>query len=182
MILARQDVLRAMSTGELKVEPFDESLLGAASLDLRLSPYFRRLHRSDRPIDLIQEIDYRDPDISEVVKIAEGAAYDLKSGETVLGLTTETISFTGALCGRLEGRSRFARLGLLIHISAGFMAPGTSNQQVLEISNMSPRTLRLFPGTAICQLIFERMESATEHQGRYRRQSVADFIASPDAT
>jgi dCTP deaminase len=179
MVLAREQVLEAIAAGELGVDPFNPELLGGASLDLRLSRYFRRFHHSDAPIDLLSEIDYRDPTISEVVEISNGAAYELKPGQTVLGLTVERVTFGSRLCGRLEGRSRFARLGLLIHISAGFMAPGTANQQVLEISNMSPRTLRLFPDTPICQLIFERMSGVAEHNGRYQHQSVEDFIAPP---
>jgi dCTP deaminase len=182
MILAREDILAAMKSGELQVDPFEVKLLGAASLDLRLGPYFRRLHRSDKPVDLIADIDYRDPEISQVIEVPEGGTYDLAAGETVLGLTVERVSFGQELCGRLEGRSRFARLGLLIHISAGFMAPGTENQQVLEISNMSPRTLRLYPGSAICQLIFEGMSGPAVHSGRYQRQSVEDFIATPGAS
>jgi hypothetical protein len=41
------------------------------------------------------------------------------------------------MCGLLEGRSRFARLGLFVHITAGFMNPGIKNRQVLEIYNAS---------------------------------------------
>ena len=36
-----------------------------------------------------------------------------------------------------EGRSRFARIGLFVHITAGFMNPGINNRQVLEIYNAS---------------------------------------------
>ena len=37
----------------------------------------------------------------------------------------------------IEGRSRFARIGLFVHITAGFMNPGINNRQVLEIYNAS---------------------------------------------
>lgn len=180
MILARPDVLKALETGDIGIDPFDPKLLGAASVDLRLSPYFRRLIKTDEPLELRTECDYRSPKISTVEVIEEGQTLELQSNETVLGLTVERIRLSGRVCARLEGRSRFARLGLLIHISAGYMAPGTDNQQVLEISNMSARPLLLRPGTAICQMIFERMSAEAVHKGRYSRQTANDFLANPE--
>lgn len=54
---------------------------------------------------------------------------------TCLGITQEKICLSPEYCGLLEGRSRFARLGLFVHITAGFMQPGIENRQVLEIFN-----------------------------------------------
>ena len=76
---------------------------------------------------------------------------------------------------RFDGRSRFARLGLLVHISAGFMQPGTFNNTVLEIFNMSPRPLRIFPGTPICQFIFQRTLGQARHTGRFSGQTIDVF-------
>ena len=143
MILCKPDILAAIEAGELVIDPFEPELIGAASIDLRLSPHFRRLHRSDEALDVLAERDYREPAVSEYVEVPEDGSIVLDAGETILGLTVERVRFGPTMCGRLEGRSRFARLGLLIHISAGFMAPGTDNQQVLEISNMAMRPLRL---------------------------------------
>jgi hypothetical protein len=61
----------------------------------------------------------------------------LLPGQACLGITVETIQLAPGLCGLLEGRSRFARLGLFVHITAGFMQPGINNRQVLEIYNAS---------------------------------------------
>lgn len=180
MILSRDEILDAIDREELAIHPFEPSLLGAASLDLRLSSHFRRLIQTEVALDVLPAQDYRDPAISRALTVPEGASIDVAPGETVLGLTMERIRLGERLCGRLEGRSRFARLGLLIHISAGFMAPGTDNQQVLEISNMSQRPLRLHPEVPICQFIFERLERPAQHEGRYRRQTESDFLATPD--
>ena len=35
------------------------------------------------------------------------------------------------------------------------MQPGTYNNQVLEVSNMGPRFLRLYPMISICQFVFQ---------------------------
>jgi dCTP deaminase len=53
----------------------------------------------------------------------------------VLGLTKEKITLADNISDRFEGRSRFARFGLAVHVTAGFMHPGISNHLVLEIVN-----------------------------------------------
>jgi len=70
----------------------------------------------------------------------------------------------------LEGRSRFARLGLMIHVTAGFVAPGIDNRQVLEISNLSGRELRIHPGTRLCQIVLQRTEGEAVYRGRFANQ------------
>lgn len=69
-----------------------------------------------------------------------------------------------------EGRSRFARLGLFVHITAGFMNPGIDNRQVLEIYNASNHPLELVPGTKICQFIFLRMHGEASYEGKFQSQ------------
>jgi dCTP deaminase len=90
--------------------------------------------------------------ITEKITIKEGEAYLLLPGQCCLGITKENITLSPKYCGLLgrsrflnaklmiiitEGRSRFARIGLFVHITAGFMNPGINNRQVLEIYNAS---------------------------------------------
>ena len=153
--------------------------LGRASFDVTVARYFRWLVRTDEPIEVRDEVDYRDPSITRLVEVPQGGFIEVAPQETLLGITQERVGLPDDVCGWFEGRSRFARLGLLVHISAGFMQPGTFNNQVLEISNMSPRPLRLFPGTALCQFIFQRTAGRATHSGRYAMQTVDDFRATP---
>ncbi|NCN03456.1 MAG: dCTP deaminase, partial [Candidatus Pacebacteria bacterium] len=88
----------------------------------------------------------------------------------IIAITKEKITLPGNICGWLEGRSRFARLGLLIHISAGLIQPGVDNHQVLEITNLSPNTLVLYAGERICQLAFQRCEGEAFYKGRFEKQ------------
>jgi dCTP deaminase len=78
--------------------------------------------------------------------------------------------FLFAFSRSTEGRSRFARLGLFVHITAGFMQPGINNRQVLEIYNASSYPLELVPGTRICQFIFMKMSGTATYQGRFSNQ------------
>jgi len=96
-------------------------------------------------------------------------------GETVLGITRERLRLGPGLCGWLEGRSRFARLGLMVHISAPFMGPGIDSQQVLEMSNFGPAPLAVYPDTPICQFIFQRMDGDEHYAGRFAGQTQSSF-------
>jgi len=72
-----------------------------------------------------------------------------------------------SLCGRLEGRGRFARLGLDIRIAAGFIQPGVDSHVFFMISNHSPTALQLYPGTKVCQLIIQETVGEASYEGRY---------------
>ncbi len=92
-------------------------------------------------------------------------------GELVHGITRERIRLPDDVMGWIEGRSRYARIGLMVHVTAGLIQPGSDNRQVLETSNMSPMPLALYPGTKICQIILEKVEGRAKYQGRFRDQT-----------
>ena len=97
-------------------------------------------------------------------------SFTLMPGETVLGITLERIKLPPNICGWLEGRSRFARIGLVIHMTASFVQPGIDNRQVLEIGNLAPFPLVLKPGVRICQIILERTEGEASYRGSFMDQ------------
>src|SRR5881397_3963311 len=71
---------------------------------------------------------------------------------------------------RLEGRSRFARLGLMIHVTSGFVAPGVNSRQVLEMSNVAGRPLAIHAGVPVCQIVLQRCEGSAVYAGRFKVQ------------
>jgi len=80
----------------------------------------------------------------------------------LLAMTRERICLNreSLLAARVEGRSSFARLGLVVHLTAPTIHAGFNGQITLEIINFGPFYLKFVPGrTRICQLIFERLES-----------------------
>lgn len=85
----------------------------------------------------------------------------LGPGEFTLANTIETISMPDYLVGRLEGKSSWARLGLIIH-TAGFIDPGFHGQLVLEITNLSRNKIELVQGSLIAQICFERLDHASQ--------------------
>ena len=75
--------------------------------------------------------------------------------------TVEKITLPRDIIGNLEGRSRFARMGLVIHITSALVQPGSNNHQVLEIVNLAPFTVKLHAGMRISQVVFEKLISPT---------------------
>jgi len=170
-VLTQQEILKAIEAGEIEVDPFTPDMVGPGSIDLHLDNQFRVFKKLHHIYNVTDEADFTQ--ITELVHVDE--SFVVLPGETVLGITRERIRLAPFLCGRLEGRSRFARLGLMVHVTAGFMQPGINNRQVLEISNVSSVALALHPGTRLCQFIFERTEGQATYQGRFASQSLAGF-------
>jgi dCTP deaminase len=172
-VLGREAILQAIAEGSITITPFDPALVGPASVDLTLAPTFRVFRKVHEVIDVREDTDYRQ--LTDKIEVPEGRHILIMPGETVLGITRERLRLGPGLCGWLEGRSRFARLGLMVHISAPFMGPGIDSQQVLEMSNFGPAPLAVHPGTAICQFVFQKLEGSESYAGRFAGQSAASF-------
>ncbi|MBI4918983.1 dCTP deaminase [archaeon] len=164
-VLTRTEILKEVKKGRIKITDFDEKYLGPASYDLTLDDKFRIFRKDIKNFDVTDN-----PDHTKITKLVETKGIIVQPGEIIHGITEETITLPEDICGRLEGRSRFARLGLLVHVTAGFMQPGISNKQVLEIINLSPMPLTLHAGTRICQFVFERTEGKAKYKGRFSSQ------------
>ena len=168
MILTR-DVIRAeMERGNIAIEPFTPDQVGPASVDLHLGNEFRRFIPHNGVFAVTEEASFEA--ITEAVVIAEGEQLLLKPAESVLGVTRERLTLAPSLCGWIEGRSRFARIGLGVHISSSFAQPGIDNRQVLEITNLGPTILGLIPGARVCQFVFQRCEGEAVYSGQFQGQ------------
>lgn len=172
-VLGRAAILQAIEQGFIAITPFDPRHVGPASVDLTLAASFRVFRKVHQVIEVGEHTDYRA--LTEKIEVPEGQHILIMPGETVLGITRERLRLGPGLCGWLEGRSRFARLGLMVHISAPFMGPGIDSQQVLEMSNFGPAPLAVHPGTAICQFVFQKLEGNESYTGRFAGQTASSF-------
>lgn len=170
-ILTRDEILKEIRSGNITITPFDASKIGPGSVDLHLGEDFRIFKKVHDIVDINEMTNYEE--MTELIHAPEGIV--LMPGETILGITREVIKLAPNICGWLEGRSRFARVGLLVHISASFMQPGINNQQVLEMTSFSPMPLRIHPGTAICQFIFQKTIGEARYEGRFKNQKDGIF-------
>jgi dCTP deaminase len=165
-ILTHEAIWREIAARRIAVDPFVPDQVGPASIDLHLGTTFWLFENRHVVHEVSEESDFTQ--LTHSIEAGEGVL--LQSGETVLGLTRERVTLAPSLCGWLEGRSRFARLGLAVHVTAGFMQPGIDNRQVLEMTNLGPTPLQLRPGVRICQLVIERCEGEATYRGRFAVQ------------
>ncbi len=172
MVWAKPEILKAIRNKKIRMEPFEPSLIGSCSVDFRLGNHFKRIKKSKKPVLVKGNPDY-DHGLHEEVYIEDGKFIQLKPGELVLGVTYEKLTLDNKTCAFIEGRSRLARLGLLVHVSSGMIQPGVSNHQVLEIVNLSPHVIHLQPKTIICQILFNDLKGKAEYKGEFRNQTTA---------
>jgi dCTP deaminase len=166
MILARPEILRQIREGRIKIEPYDEAAVGPASIDLTLDDKLR-VFDTDQHITRA-DIDYKT--LARLTNITDG--YLLAPGELVLGITKEKITLPGDVAGWLNSRSRFARIGLMSHMAAPFLAPGISNRQILEIFNAGRNKILLTPGMRICHVVLQECRGAATYDGAWKDQEL----------
>ena len=165
-VLTRDAILRELDTGRLVIEPLERDQVGPASIDLTLGDEIRVIEAPGSPIEIRDDADYR---LHTTVQSLD-RPFVLESGDTIHGITRERVKLPTDLCGFLEGRSRFARLGLMIHVTSALVQPGVDNRQVLEMGNVSGHPLEIHAGVRICQLVLMRTEGEATYRGRFSSQ------------
>lgn len=165
-VLTHDEIINRIKTKEIIIDPLDEIAVGPASIDLHLGNTFRVFKAVKEIYTVTEEANYEQ--ITQVVDVHD--KFLLLPGQMVHAITKERIQLSPTLCGWIEGRSRFGRLGLTVHITASFVQPGTAGHQVLEMNNAGPVPLSIQPGLAICQLILEETVGSATYQGRFKGQ------------
>ncbi len=157
MILSDKDIRALLKKKAMGIAPLSPDQIGPASVDLTLSDewYFFKDEYKRRIVDL------RDTGFREAFEMKRAPEITLRPGELCLGRTVERITLPGNVMGKLEGRSRYARMGVIIHTTSALVQPGSDNHQVLEIVNLAPFPVRLHAGMRISQVVFERLETPT---------------------
>lgn len=169
MLLSDGEITVALSTGRLKIDPYDEMRLQPASYDVTLGPkfVFQRAHNTQAvyPWD-------RQATLMEAVTLRERQTFTLHPGKFALASTVETIHLPDDLAGQMGGKSSLGRLGLVVHATAGFIDPGFIGQITLELANMGELPIVLDAGMAIGQVLFMSLGEPclVPYQGKYQNQ------------
>lgn len=93
----------------------------------------------------------------------------LHPGQLALGCTLEYVELPSTIGALLEGRSSWAREGLNVHTTAGFIHPGHKGVIVLELYNSGSHALPLFPGMRVAQLLPYRLAGSNGSYSDDRR-------------
>jgi dCTP deaminase len=155
-VLSDRDIEAALADARIRIEPYDAADLQPSSVDLHLDRSFRVFRNSRYPY-----IDVRvaQPELTELVSVADDEPFVLHPGEFVLAQTLEWVELPDDLVARLEGKSSLGRLGLLIHSTAGYVDPGWKGKLTLELSNVANLPIALYSGMKIGQISFLSMSS-----------------------
>lgn len=173
MWLSDRTIKKLVANGHIGIDPFDEDLVQPASVDCLLGSEISQM------ADGLAIDPYKAPEVRWHHQVVPaGEAFRLGRGGFVLGHTVETYQFPADIMGFVNGKSSLARLGLAIHVTAGVCDPGFEGQITLELSNIGPRDILLWPGMPIAQMVFARLDCAAERPygapglgSRYQGQS-----------
>ena len=150
MILNDKTILEKMQKHEIIIKPIPTpEQIQPASVDLRLGNEYLSPIRHEETID----IKNNEPKYQHL----RGNAILLPAGEFILATTKEKIHIPPNLIGRVEGRSSIGRLGVAIHVTAGFIDPNFTGNITLEIKNLSHNNIMLYEDMRICQIVFEEL-------------------------
>lgn len=142
MILTGKEIGRQQELGGLHIEPFNPEQINPNSYNLRLADALLIYDRT--------ELDAAKPIGTWEVPIPpEGLVLD--PGIIYLGRTVERTE-TRDFVPMLEGRSSVGRLGLMVHITAGFGDIGFKGYWTLELHCVQP--VRIYAGMEICQIYY----------------------------
>ena len=159
-MLTDLEILNQIKNGNILIEPFNPSQLNPNSYNVRLHP---ELMVYDDPI-----LDaHKEPKLSKLVIPEEGLV--IYPNRLYLGRTVEYTE-THNLVPMLNGRSSIGRLGIMIHLTAGFGDIGFAGTWTLEIATVKP--VRIYPNMLIGQLYYEEPTGRVGrvYNGRYQGQ------------
>jgi len=153
MILSGLEIKKRLD-GDIIIQPFHESQLNPNSYNLRL--------HDELVVYTQPQLDMKCDNPWETLKIPPDG-FTLQPGTLYLGRTVEYTQ-TKNLVPMLEGRSSVGRLGVFIHVTAGFGDVGFSGYWTLEIHCVQP--VRIYPFVEVCQIYYHTLHGEhREYQG-----------------
>jgi len=160
MILSGLEIKKRLGK-DIIIDPFDEKKINPNSYNLTLS--------DELMVYTNKQLDMKKPNPAEKITIPpEG--YLLKSNQLYLGRTREYTE-THNLVPMLEGRSSVGRLGLFVHVTAGFGDIGFKGFWTLEIFAIHP--IRVYAGVGIAQIFYHTIAGDFEEYttGKYQNNA-----------
>lgn len=150
MILSDIDIKKAVETGDIKLEEFDEKRVQPASYDILLGNEF--ILAESYSTAYVDPHEHIGPKTKEI-KVPDGEKFVLHPGVSVLGKSIDYFGSDNHVI-QISGKSSLARIGLIVHNTAGIINPGHYLNVTLELYNLSGIPIILRPRMEIAQLLF----------------------------
>lgn len=165
MILSGKEIEKNLNTNII-IEPYSKKQLNTNSYNIKLHNKLLRYKSNELDMKIKNEVE-------EIIIPEDG--YLLKPNELYLGRTeeyTKTFNFVPMI----EGRSSIGRLGIFIHVTAGFGDVGFCGYWTLEIFCVKP--IRVYAGVEIGQLYYHTIEGEYENYASSKYQNNTGVQAS----
>ena len=165
MILSGEEIRAQLGTN-IHIDPFDETQLNPNSYNLTL--------HDELMIYEEVELDMRKANRVRRLDIPEDGLV-IQPNQLYLGRTIERTE-THNLVPMIEGRSSIGRLGLFVHVTAGFGDVGFRGYWTLEMFAVQP--VRIYPSVPICQIFYHDIRGSITEYSSDKYQDNTDIQPS----
>ena len=173
--LTGAEIVRQMIMGNIEIDGFDMKNLNPNSYNLTLGnsiktyrPVYQSKNKNDHSmyLDILKDNPYEEITITE-----EGFA--LVPGKVYIATTNER-TFSSKFQPKIDGRSSVGRLGIMVHLTAGYGDIGFDGKWTLELAVIQP--IIIYPNIPICQVSFmvPAGDTSIQYNGRYQHQTDAE--------
>ncbi len=163
MILTSEEIKKQMYGGNIFIEDFCEERLNPNSYNLRLTDKVYTYKDSVLDLRTVKDVELEEWHIPE-------SGLVLQPNKLYLANTleyTETHNFVP----QIDGRSSIGRVGMFVHVTAGFGDIGFCGRWTLEIAVI--QELRIYSLQEICQISYHHIlgEVGKTYNGNYHKNS-----------
>ncbi len=180
MYLSDVDIKKAVKDGHIVIEPFEEERLQPASYDLLLGNKF--LMYDQQSLMAIDPANKIFPRTREII-IPNKSFFVLHPGVSILGTSVDYFGSNKFLI-QLSGKSSLARIGLIVHNTAGLINPGHFLNITFELCNLNTIPIILRPKMRIGQITFSELSNLPlkdyKTTGRYQGRDWQHFVDSKE--
>ncbi|MBI2618319.1 dCTP deaminase [Candidatus Kaiserbacteria bacterium] len=178
MILSDRDITRSVKNGDITIRPFEKRRVQPASYDILLGNRF--VVNNTNITHMIDPTRKKYAQTHEII-VKDGKEFVLHPGVSVLGISKDFLGSDKYLI-QLGGKSSLARIGLLVHNTAGLVNPGHYLNVTLELCNLNNVPIILRPGMEIAQVTFSMMSTPPQQSynevGRYSEDNWSNHFVS----
>lgn len=161
MMLSGKEIKKNIELGNIIIEPFKEENLNPNSYNLSL--------HNELLVYECDVLDMKKANPTKKIVIPEEGLI-LEPNKLYLGRTNEYTK-TNKFVPILEGRSSTGRLGLFVHVTAGFGDIGFAGYWTLEIACIHP--IKIYPNVNVCQVHFNELKGDYDlySSGKYQNNT-----------
>ncbi len=179
MFLSDLDIKKALKDGDITIQDFDKKRLQPASYDILLGNKF--ILTESHTTHFIDPVKKIFPQTREII-IKDGESFTLHPGVSILGTTWDYVGAKSNYLIQISGKSSLARIGLIVHNTAGIINPGHYLNITLELCNLNNVPIILRPKMEIAQLLFSKLTNDVSKDysqtGRYHEENWRSIVPS----